>query len=121
MSITADTLLKVEKGNAAPEELAAITAILLARAAATPPRPPRCTGSAPRPAGAAWSAPRASAPRTAGRASTPAAPHEERVTSTRRHPLFRVPPEKPPYEGGPRRTGGGLLHGCGGPTTAGAP
>ncbi|MER6391507.1 acyl-CoA carboxylase subunit epsilon [Streptomyces sp. NPDC059382] len=36
MSITADTLLKVEKGNAAPEELAAITAILLARAAATP-------------------------------------------------------------------------------------
>ncbi|MGI5445686.1 acyl-CoA carboxylase subunit epsilon [Streptomyces sp. CA-243310] len=36
MSITADTLLKVEKGNAAPEELAAITAILLARAATTP-------------------------------------------------------------------------------------
>ncbi|MCX5155289.1 acyl-CoA carboxylase subunit epsilon [Streptomyces sp. NBC_00291] len=35
MSITTDTLLKVEKGNAAPEELAAITAILLARAATT--------------------------------------------------------------------------------------
>ncbi|MFF4450979.1 acyl-CoA carboxylase subunit epsilon, partial [Streptomyces sp. NPDC001502] len=35
MSITADTLLKVEKGNARPEELAAITAILLARAAST--------------------------------------------------------------------------------------
>ncbi|OKK20451.1 hypothetical protein AMK16_08140 [Streptomyces sp. CB00455] len=31
-----DTLLRVEKGNAEPEELAAITAILLARAAATP-------------------------------------------------------------------------------------
>ncbi|MET9469679.1 acyl-CoA carboxylase subunit epsilon [Streptomyces sp. NPDC006544] len=31
-----NTLLRVEKGNAAPEELAAITAILLARAAATP-------------------------------------------------------------------------------------
>ncbi|MFD5936786.1 acyl-CoA carboxylase subunit epsilon, partial [Streptomyces sp. NPDC060333] len=30
-----DTLLKVEKGNAAPEELAAITAILLARATTT--------------------------------------------------------------------------------------
>ncbi|MGE7391755.1 acyl-CoA carboxylase subunit epsilon [Streptomyces sp. NPDC004126] len=36
MSTATDTLLKVEKGNAAPEELAAITAILLARAAATP-------------------------------------------------------------------------------------
>ncbi|MGW6972669.1 acyl-CoA carboxylase subunit epsilon [Streptomyces sp. NPDC054952] len=35
MSITTDTLLKVEKGNAAPEELAAITAILLARATTT--------------------------------------------------------------------------------------
>ncbi|WP_030304124.1 acyl-CoA carboxylase subunit epsilon [Streptomyces katrae] len=39
MSKTADTLLRVEKGNAAPEELAAITAILLARAAATPQEP----------------------------------------------------------------------------------
>ncbi|WP_411101721.1 acyl-CoA carboxylase subunit epsilon [Streptomyces sp. cmx-4-9] len=36
MSNATDTLLRVEKGNAAPEELAAITAILLARAAATP-------------------------------------------------------------------------------------
>ncbi|MFJ3170827.1 acyl-CoA carboxylase epsilon subunit [Streptomyces roseus] len=34
MTKTADTLLRVEKGNAAPEEVAAITAILLARAAA---------------------------------------------------------------------------------------
>ncbi|MFB6614378.1 MULTISPECIES: acyl-CoA carboxylase subunit epsilon [unclassified Streptomyces] len=34
--MSTDTLLRVEKGNAAPEELAAITAILLARAAATP-------------------------------------------------------------------------------------
>ncbi|MCX4528310.1 MULTISPECIES: acyl-CoA carboxylase subunit epsilon [unclassified Streptomyces] len=40
MSITADTLLKVEKGNAEPEELAAITAILLARAAAAPTAAP---------------------------------------------------------------------------------
>ncbi|MFD3540860.1 acyl-CoA carboxylase subunit epsilon [Streptomyces sp. NPDC058662] len=36
MSIATDTLLRVEKGHAEPEELAAITAILLARAAATP-------------------------------------------------------------------------------------
>ncbi|MFJ4777462.1 acyl-CoA carboxylase subunit epsilon [Streptomyces sp. NPDC088762] len=34
--MSTDTLLRVEKGNAAPEELAAITAILLARAATTP-------------------------------------------------------------------------------------
>ncbi|MFJ6720114.1 MULTISPECIES: acyl-CoA carboxylase subunit epsilon [unclassified Streptomyces] len=40
MSVTADTLLKVEKGNAEPEELAAITAILLARAAAAPAAAP---------------------------------------------------------------------------------
>ncbi|KJY26860.1 MULTISPECIES: acyl-CoA carboxylase subunit epsilon [unclassified Streptomyces] len=46
MSKTADTLLRVEKGHAAPEELAAITAILLARAAATPQaRPVHRTGS----------------------------------------------------------------------------
>ncbi|WP_326587837.1 acyl-CoA carboxylase subunit epsilon [Streptomyces sp. NBC_01294] len=36
MTNATDTLLRVEKGNAEPEELAAITAILLARAAATP-------------------------------------------------------------------------------------
>ncbi|MFE9927614.1 acyl-CoA carboxylase subunit epsilon [Streptomyces sp. NPDC005533] len=36
MTTATDTLLRVEKGNAAPEELAAITAILLARAAAAP-------------------------------------------------------------------------------------
>ncbi|WP_424211608.1 acyl-CoA carboxylase subunit epsilon [Streptomyces sp. BI20] len=36
MSTATDTLLKVEKGTAAPEELAAITAILMARAAAEP-------------------------------------------------------------------------------------
>ncbi|MFF9011373.1 acyl-CoA carboxylase subunit epsilon [Streptomyces sp. NPDC014870] len=34
MSTSADALLRVEKGNADPEELAAITAVLLARAAA---------------------------------------------------------------------------------------
>ncbi|MGW0366219.1 acyl-CoA carboxylase subunit epsilon [Streptomyces sp. NPDC002990] len=40
-----DTLLRVEKGNAAPEELAAITAILLARAAAPEAAPAHRTGS----------------------------------------------------------------------------
>ncbi|APU42346.1 acyl-CoA carboxylase subunit epsilon [Streptomyces sp. NPDC056254] len=39
MTNASDTLLRVEKGTAAPEELAAITAILLARAAATPEQP----------------------------------------------------------------------------------
>ncbi|MFG2980925.1 acyl-CoA carboxylase subunit epsilon [Streptomyces sp. NPDC048258] len=34
--MSTDMLLRVEKGNAEPEELAAITAILLARAAAAP-------------------------------------------------------------------------------------
>ncbi|MFF5974628.1 acyl-CoA carboxylase subunit epsilon [Streptomyces sp. NPDC012769] len=33
------SLLRVEKGHAEPEELAAITAVLLARAAATPAEP----------------------------------------------------------------------------------
>ncbi|WP_327353203.1 acyl-CoA carboxylase epsilon subunit [Streptomyces sp. NBC_01304] len=43
MSITpAENLLRVEKGHAEPEELAAITALLLARAAAQPePAPAR--------------------------------------------------------------------------------
>ncbi|MEU1085726.1 acyl-CoA carboxylase subunit epsilon [Streptomyces sp. NPDC005576] len=37
MSVTtAESVLRVEKGHAAPEELAAITAVLLARAAAQP-------------------------------------------------------------------------------------
>ncbi|MCX5276076.1 acyl-CoA carboxylase subunit epsilon [Streptomyces virginiae] len=40
MTTATDTLLRVEKGNAAPEELAAITAILLARAAAMPEETP---------------------------------------------------------------------------------
>ncbi|MFE2284872.1 acyl-CoA carboxylase subunit epsilon [Streptomyces sp. NPDC059443] len=44
MSNAADTLLRVEKGNAEPEELAAITAILLARAASTPEQPAADTG-----------------------------------------------------------------------------
>ncbi|MER7516439.1 acyl-CoA carboxylase subunit epsilon [Streptomyces sp. NPDC126499] len=34
------SLLRVEKGHAEPEELAAITAVLLARAAATPAEQP---------------------------------------------------------------------------------
>ncbi|MFC5147842.1 MULTISPECIES: acyl-CoA carboxylase subunit epsilon [Streptomyces] len=43
-----DTLVRVEKGTADAEELAAVTAVLLARAAATtnhaaPPRPRRST------------------------------------------------------------------------------
>ncbi|QES48054.1 hypothetical protein DEJ50_09765 [Streptomyces venezuelae] len=37
--MSTDMLLRVEKGNAKPEELAAITAILLARAASTPDIP----------------------------------------------------------------------------------
>ena len=68
MSTPADSLVRVEKGHADPEELAAITAILLARAAAGGRRRRRTAVTAPRPAGAAWSAPRASAPRTPGRA-----------------------------------------------------
>ncbi|PZT76919.1 MULTISPECIES: acyl-CoA carboxylase subunit epsilon [unclassified Streptomyces] len=43
---TAESVLRVEKGLADPEELAAITAVLLARAAAQPadaPRPHRNT------------------------------------------------------------------------------
>ncbi|MFJ6850160.1 acyl-CoA carboxylase subunit epsilon [Streptomyces sp. NPDC091271] len=40
MSVTpADSVLRVEKGQAGPEELAAITAVLLARAAAQPDAP----------------------------------------------------------------------------------
>jgi hypothetical protein len=47
VSTPADSLVRVEKGHAAPEELAAITAILLARAAAgsdsAPEHPVRST------------------------------------------------------------------------------
>ncbi|WP_156723524.1 acyl-CoA carboxylase subunit epsilon [Streptomyces apocyni] len=39
MSTPTDHLLRVEKGHAEPEELAAITAILMARAAAQPHAP----------------------------------------------------------------------------------
>lgn len=42
MSVTsAESVLRVEKGQAGPEELAAITAVLLARAAAQPDAPVR--------------------------------------------------------------------------------
>ncbi|WP_097900751.1 acyl-CoA carboxylase subunit epsilon, partial [Streptomyces sp. b94] len=42
MSVTpAESVLRVEKGHAAPEELAAITAVLMARAAAQPAAPAR--------------------------------------------------------------------------------
>jgi hypothetical protein len=42
MSVTpADAVLRVEKGQAGPEELAAITAVLLVRAAAQPAAPAR--------------------------------------------------------------------------------
>ena len=44
-----DTVVRVERGTADPEELAAITAILLARAAATP-----ATGLAAPRTTAAW-------------------------------------------------------------------
>ena len=47
MSTPADTVVRVERGHADPEELAALTAILLARAAAgetgTPAGPARST------------------------------------------------------------------------------
>ncbi|MDV9200200.1 acyl-CoA carboxylase subunit epsilon, partial [Streptomyces sp. Wh19] len=39
MSTAAESVLRVEKGLADPEELAAITAVLLARAAAQPAAP----------------------------------------------------------------------------------
>ncbi|MEU0157853.1 acyl-CoA carboxylase subunit epsilon [Streptomyces sp. NPDC006261] len=40
MSLTStESVLRVEKGHAAPEELAAITAVLMARAAAQPSAP----------------------------------------------------------------------------------
>ncbi|MBT2376213.1 hypothetical protein AMK21_16980 [Streptomyces sp. CB00316] len=40
MSLTsAESVLRVEKGHAGPEELAAITAVLMARAAAQPSAP----------------------------------------------------------------------------------
>ncbi|MFE7774703.1 acyl-CoA carboxylase subunit epsilon [Streptomyces sp. NPDC057445] len=41
MTMPAESLLRVEKGHADPEELAAITAVLLARAAAQPDAPAR--------------------------------------------------------------------------------
>ncbi|MFB6907377.1 acyl-CoA carboxylase subunit epsilon [Streptomyces bacillaris] len=42
MSLTsAESVLRVEKGHADPEELAAITAVLMARAAAQPAAPVR--------------------------------------------------------------------------------
>lgn len=40
MSTPSDHFLRVEKGHAEPEELAAITALLLARAASTPEAAP---------------------------------------------------------------------------------
>ncbi|MFF2010745.1 acyl-CoA carboxylase subunit epsilon [Streptomyces sp. NPDC058195] len=40
MSTAAESVLRVEKGLAEPEELAAITAVLLARAASRPAAPP---------------------------------------------------------------------------------
>ncbi|MEV8537269.1 acyl-CoA carboxylase subunit epsilon [Streptomyces sp. NPDC051211] len=43
--MSTDMLLRVEKGHAEPEELAAITAILLARAASTPSIPAARTRS----------------------------------------------------------------------------
>ncbi|MFF0065603.1 acyl-CoA carboxylase subunit epsilon [Streptomyces sp. NPDC005279] len=43
-SSASSSLLRVEKGHAAPEELAAITAVLLARAAAQPDAVPTRRG-----------------------------------------------------------------------------
>ncbi|MFI9625696.1 acyl-CoA carboxylase subunit epsilon [Streptomyces sp. NPDC052042] len=42
MSTATASVLRVEKGLAEPEELAAITAVLLARAAAQPDTPAHC-------------------------------------------------------------------------------
>lgn len=44
MTTPAESLLRVEKGHADPEELAAITAVLLARAAAQPADAPAHRG-----------------------------------------------------------------------------
>jgi hypothetical protein len=44
VSTPADSLVRVEKGHAAPEELAAITAVLLARAAAEGDAAPELPG-----------------------------------------------------------------------------
>ncbi|MEE1768405.1 acyl-CoA carboxylase subunit epsilon [Streptomyces sp. JV185] len=44
MTTAAESVLRVEKGLADPEELAAITAVLLARAAAPPAAPPAHRG-----------------------------------------------------------------------------
>ncbi|MEV7960553.1 acyl-CoA carboxylase subunit epsilon, partial [Streptomyces sp. NPDC088141] len=44
MSTASESVLRVEKGLADPEELAAITAVLLARAAAKPAAPPAHRG-----------------------------------------------------------------------------
>ncbi len=53
--------IRVEKGHAEPEEVAAIAAILMARAAAPQPAAPAHRGR-PGPAGDAWNASRASEP-----------------------------------------------------------
>jgi hypothetical protein len=48
MSTSTDAFVRVERGEADAEELAAVTAVLLARAAATnhhPPRPRRTTAT----------------------------------------------------------------------------
>jgi hypothetical protein len=50
--MSTDTVVRVERGNAGPEELAAITAVLLARAAAADGRP--ATSSAQRRSLARW-------------------------------------------------------------------
>lgn len=52
LSTPADSLVRVEKGHAAPEELAALTAILLARAAAG--ETPAAADARPRRSTAAW-------------------------------------------------------------------
>ena len=89
MSIPPWRHIRVEKGHAEPEELAAITAILLARAAARPAAGDRPTAAAPRPAGAAWSARAASGPRTAG---TPSLRRAARLPAPGRAPLPRWGP-----------------------------
>ncbi|CAM5417635.1 hypothetical protein SMICM304S_03588 [Streptomyces microflavus] len=81
-------VLRVEKGHADPEELAAITAVLMARAAAQPAAAAHRGRDT-----AAWSARRASARRTAGRADPPTAPQGRAPHSSRSWGPFLYVPE----------------------------
>ena len=117
---TTGHLLRIERGRAEPEELAALMAVLLARAAASGARGPR-SGGADRasPAGAAWTPSAASAPPAAGatppdpvRASAARRPYDEGPpvrrgafvgcgANSRRHPNEQFTPAASPPKGRP--------------------